>query len=118
MLGYSRSHELQEGHMLGYSPHLCSQHIYVKGQNLRCGFLSCWISLRNIGNDLRKTQVEYVSTKFSEIWKKILEFKNETKVVNFENEYRLKTSLFSSAHLYPSMGGENMLSEQVILLLT
>ena len=36
--------------------------------NLRYGFLACWISKRNIGNNLRKTQIEYVTTKFSVEW--------------------------------------------------
>ena len=38
--------------------------VYLWICSLRYGFLSYWISLRNIGKDLRKTQVEYVTTKF------------------------------------------------------
>ena len=33
--------------------------VYVKSCILRYGFLYCWISLRNIVEDLQKTQVEY-----------------------------------------------------------
>ena len=38
--------------------------VYLWSCSLRYGFLSYWISLWNIGKDLRKTQVEYVTTKF------------------------------------------------------
>ena len=38
--------------------------VYLWSCSLRYGFLSYWISLRNIGKDLRKTQVDYVTTKF------------------------------------------------------
>ena len=50
------------------------------------GFYPIGLVLRNIGKDLRKTQVEYVTTKFFSNMQRFWSLKRGTKIVNFENE--------------------------------
>ena len=78
--------------------------VYLWICSLRYGFLSYWISLRNIGKDLRETQVEYVTTKFFNNKQRFWSLKWDTDCKFLKMRYRLKTVLFSSAHFCPKIG--------------